>query len=50
MAAIEVVLKPITSKEAIRSLKEALSKSSVDKEAIEQAREKLKMVYGFNPK
>ena len=50
MAAIEVVLKPVTNKKTICSLKKALSKSSVDKEAVERAKKNLEQKYGFNSK
>lgn len=50
MAAIEVVIKPITDKKTVKNLKKALSKSSVDEKAIERAKMRLKTVYGFNHK
>ncbi|MCI8851765.1 MAG: hypothetical protein HFE82_09600 [Erysipelotrichaceae bacterium] len=49
MAAIEVIIKPITSKKAIRSIKKALLKSSLDKAAVEQAKKQLAS-YGFQSK
>lgn len=50
MAAIEVVLKPITDKKSVESLKKALSKSSIDREAMERAKKRLIDVYGFKTK
>ena len=48
MPAREVVLKPITDKKTVQSLKKVLKTSSVDKEAIEKAKIDLKTIYGFN--
>ena len=47
MPAIEVVLKPIKDKKSVESLKKALSKSSIDREAMERAKKRLVQVYGF---
>lgn len=50
MPAKEVVLKPITDKKTVQSLKKVLKTLSVDKEAIEQAKKDLETIYGFDYK
>lgn len=49
MALKEAFIKPITNEKAIHNIKKALSKSSVDKEAIRKAKKQLKD-YGFDSK
>lgn len=46
----DIVLKPITDKKGIESIKKILNKSSVNKNSIKQAKKQLKDVYNFTSK